>query len=285
VNEPTPPTDAELHQIAARNAKSPDDWTQRYRALFQAGRASVTEPKPETCGYCGRIDVCAINCPTNRQPVIELKPDPAARFSPEDRATLIEFAADRIQSVWNDVGETDAMTLAQNVVAAQEFAWLSMHFPIQRPKPDPEPIWARDDSEVCGERSPIYGMVCEKRKGHASRHRERYVGTWPNASGSVEMPKLDPEVARLRAVIAEIQDASDARSDWPEFGMRVQAILAAASADQPATREDEPFVDPCFGREKVGRDWHANLVLHAGDAEWHKPRTRAEYEADQEADR
>ncbi len=59
----------------------------------------------------------------------------ALRFTPELRADLVEFARVRIQAVWDDVGETDAATLAQNVVLAQEFAWLSMHFPTKGPRP------------------------------------------------------------------------------------------------------------------------------------------------------
>lgn len=59
----------------------------------------------------------------------------ALRFTPELRADLVAFARVRIQAVWDDVGETDAATLAQNVVLAQEFAWLSMHFPTKGPRP------------------------------------------------------------------------------------------------------------------------------------------------------
>jgi hypothetical protein len=52
------------------------------------------------------------------------------RLSAKLRADLIDFAKDRIQTVWNDVGETDAETLAENVVSAQEFAWMSAQVPI-----------------------------------------------------------------------------------------------------------------------------------------------------------
>ena len=52
------------------------------------------------------------------------------RLNAKLRASLIDFAKDRIQAVWNDVGETDAATLAENVVSAQEFAWLSAQVPI-----------------------------------------------------------------------------------------------------------------------------------------------------------
>lgn len=58
-------------------------------------------------------------------------PEKLKRFDPEFRATLIEFAAARIQDVWNDVGETDAQTLAENVVKAQEWAWMSAQVPVQ----------------------------------------------------------------------------------------------------------------------------------------------------------
>ena len=54
------------------------------------------------------------------------------RLSSEFRADLVEAARERIQAVWADVPEgVDAKTLAQNVVSAQEFFWLSLHFPVQ----------------------------------------------------------------------------------------------------------------------------------------------------------
>ena len=53
------------------------------------------------------------------------------RLSSEFRADLVEAARERIQAVWADVPEgVDAKTLAQNVVSAQEFFWLSLHFPV-----------------------------------------------------------------------------------------------------------------------------------------------------------
>ena len=56
---------------------------------------------------------------------------PGKRLSPEFRADLVEAARERIQAVWADVPEgVDAKTLAQNVVSAQEFFWLSLHFPV-----------------------------------------------------------------------------------------------------------------------------------------------------------
>jgi hypothetical protein len=56
--------------------------------------------------------------------------DRPRRLDPEFRADLIEFARSRIQMVWDDAGEVDATTLASNVVAAQEWLWLSLHFPV-----------------------------------------------------------------------------------------------------------------------------------------------------------
>ena len=54
------------------------------------------------------------------------------RLSSEFRADLVEAARERIQAVWADLPEgVDAKTLAQNVVSAQEFFWLSLHFPVQ----------------------------------------------------------------------------------------------------------------------------------------------------------
>lgn len=53
------------------------------------------------------------------------------RLNPDTRADLIEFARTRIQMVWDDAGAVDAQTLAENVVSAQEWLWLSLHFPVE----------------------------------------------------------------------------------------------------------------------------------------------------------
>ena len=58
-------------------------------------------------------------------------PSPGKRLDPEFRAQLVDFAAGTIQDVWNDVpAGVDAITLAQNVVGAQEFAWIARGFPV-----------------------------------------------------------------------------------------------------------------------------------------------------------
>lgn len=58
-------------------------------------------------------------------------PPPGKRLDPEFRAQLVDFAAGTIQDVWNDVpAGVDAITLAQNVVGAQEFAWIARGFPV-----------------------------------------------------------------------------------------------------------------------------------------------------------
>ena len=58
-------------------------------------------------------------------------PPPGKRLDPEFRAQLVDFAAGTIQDVWNDVpGGVDAITLAQNIVGAQEFAWIARGFPV-----------------------------------------------------------------------------------------------------------------------------------------------------------
>jgi hypothetical protein len=49
------------------------------------------------------------------------------RLPPELRADLTDYAVERIQAVWNDAGYVDARTLAENIVHAQEFAWMA-HF-------------------------------------------------------------------------------------------------------------------------------------------------------------
>ncbi len=64
------------------------------------------------------------------------EPEPGGRLDPEFRAELVEFAQVSIQAVWDDVpGGVDAATLAQNVVGAQEFAWISRGYPIAPQEP------------------------------------------------------------------------------------------------------------------------------------------------------
>jgi len=63
-----------------------------------------------------------------------MQPVKPSRFTPEQRATLVDFAQNAIEQVWADAGATTAETLAQNVVSAQEFAWLAMHFPVATPQ-------------------------------------------------------------------------------------------------------------------------------------------------------
>jgi len=60
-------------------------------------------------------------------------PTEPRKFTPEQRADLVDAATSRIQDTWNDVGATTADVLAGNVVVAQEFIWLSMHFPVTVP--------------------------------------------------------------------------------------------------------------------------------------------------------
>ena len=75
--------------------------------------------------------------PTKQQLVpcadVPVKQEKPRRLTLEQKADLIEFARGAIQDAWNDVGETTAEVLADNVVSAQEFAWLSMHFPVAVP--------------------------------------------------------------------------------------------------------------------------------------------------------
>jgi len=79
-------------------------------------------------------------------PVEEDKP---RKFTLEQRADLIDFARSAIQSVWDDVGATTAEVLAGNVVSAQEFAWLSMHFPVAVPvEPEYEYGFSADGGPV-----------------------------------------------------------------------------------------------------------------------------------------
>lgn len=66
-----------------------------------------------------------------------MMPAPVAgkRLDPEFRAELVDFAKARINDVWADVPQgVDAETLAQNVVAAQEFAWIARGYPVAEPQ-------------------------------------------------------------------------------------------------------------------------------------------------------
>jgi len=49
------------------------------------------------------------------------------RLPPELRAALTEFARERIKDVSHDAGYVSPQTLAENIVNAQEFAWMA-HF-------------------------------------------------------------------------------------------------------------------------------------------------------------
>ena len=74
------------------------------------------------------------------------------RLDPAFRADLIDFARDRIQQVWTDVpGGVDAATLASNIVAAQEFCWMSRQVPVAVPVETvmtEDEACARDDGTV-----------------------------------------------------------------------------------------------------------------------------------------
>lgn len=52
------------------------------------------------------------------------------RLPPELRAALTDFARIRIEAVWADAGPVPAQVLAENIVLAQEFAWMAHHTPI-----------------------------------------------------------------------------------------------------------------------------------------------------------
>ena len=81
------------------------------------------------------------------------------RLSSEFRADLVEAARERIQAVWADVPEgVDAKTLAQNVVSAQEFFWLSLHFPVLPSSTVDEAALIREaKAEALEEASLAYG--------------------------------------------------------------------------------------------------------------------------------
>lgn len=69
---------------------------------------------------------------------VQGEPTPGKRLDPDFRADLVGYAKARIQDVWADVPEgVDAETLAQNVVAAQEFLWIARGFPVASAQGDP----------------------------------------------------------------------------------------------------------------------------------------------------
>lgn len=68
-----------------------------------------------------------------RSQPVEVTQNPQ-RLDPDFRADLIEFARDRIEMVWADAPDgVDAPTLASNIVAAQEFCWMSRQVPVAQP--------------------------------------------------------------------------------------------------------------------------------------------------------
>lgn len=69
---------------------------------------------------------------------VQGEPTPGKRLDPDFRADLVGYAKARIQDVWADVPEgVDAETLAQNVVAAQEFLWIARGFPVASAQGEP----------------------------------------------------------------------------------------------------------------------------------------------------
>jgi len=98
--------------------------------LAIARRAQSQVPPGSDPEYFGPILQAVWHAGLLSSGVLGIPADQPKRLDPEFRATLTEFAQQRIEAVWNDVGETDAATLAQNIVAAQEFAWMSLHVPV-----------------------------------------------------------------------------------------------------------------------------------------------------------
>jgi hypothetical protein len=72
------------------------------------------------------------------------EPEPGKRLDPDFRSDLVDAASHRITDAWADVPEgVDAETLAQNVVAAQEFLWIARGFPVAVQEPQSEPTDAQ----------------------------------------------------------------------------------------------------------------------------------------------
>ena len=104
------------------------------------GKPQITESTHDRdrlgiCCRCGRGITAAEVIDGEKPCVGQGKPQVTEAHRPQRlnkqlRSSLIDFAKDRIQAVWDDVGETDAETLAENVVSAQEFAWISAQIPI-----------------------------------------------------------------------------------------------------------------------------------------------------------
>lgn len=86
---------------------------------------------------------------------VQGEPTPGKRLDPDFRADLIDAAHQRIRDVHVDVPEgVDDETLAQNVVAAQEFLWIARGFPVAKDPVQGEPL--------CLAEHPITGRRCSE---------------------------------------------------------------------------------------------------------------------------
>lgn len=79
----------------------------------------------------GAAELDAILDSSSVSPQHERDAKKPTRLDPELRADFIEAARARIEEVWADVGPTTAQTLAENIMAAQEFFYLSHQVPIR----------------------------------------------------------------------------------------------------------------------------------------------------------
>ena len=114
----------------------------------------------------------------DREVPAPVEPEKPCRLTLEQKADLIDFARGAIEDVWKDVGATTAQVIADNVVSAQEFAWLSMHFPVAVPV---EPEW--EYSLVAGVSRTIEPKPTEDQLSQVARKGWRFerrakVGPW-----------------------------------------------------------------------------------------------------------
>lgn len=124
-------TKLSVNETAAWNLLS---YLDSGRGAIQRALLGAWGTSPNVSSQCGvqkhliqHVENCAATAPQAGDDF----PTPGKRLTPEIRADMVEVARERIQAVRTDVPEgVDALTLAQNIVLAQEFFWLSLHFPM-----------------------------------------------------------------------------------------------------------------------------------------------------------
>lgn len=153
------------------------------------------------------------------------KPEPGKRLDPDFRAELVDFATASIQDVWKDVpGGVDAETLAQNVVGAQEFAWISRGFPVVPDEPSEECTCPSGDGSLrwpCPTHPPAPSPAREKRWTLRPSRDDGYELAWFDGKRTEGWWLSAEQADALRPALAAVPDETElaevieaAEMDW-----------------------------------------------------------------------